>query len=74
MPFIIPPDSPTTGPESDPDLPPDFDPDLHPIIAEHWFGLDLCEVRQVFWNQAHLGHRLPAQKGVIVIEGVGDGL
>ena len=24
--------------------------------------------RQVWWNQARLGHRMPAEKGVILIE------
>jgi hypothetical protein len=26
-------------------------------------------VRQVWWNQARLGHRLPAEPGVILIDG-----
>ncbi len=30
---------------------------------------DLSEVRAVWWSQAGNGHRLPAERGVIVIEG-----
>ncbi len=54
---------------SDNSIPPDFDPTEHPILSRHWFGIDLCDVRQVFWNQARLGHRLPAESDVIVIAG-----
>jgi hypothetical protein len=57
------------GLESDPDLPPDFDPDEHPILAHHWFGLELRDGREIFWNYVRLGHRLPADHGVIVIDG-----
>ncbi len=69
MPSSIAPDSPATRLESDLNLNPDFDPDEHPILARHWFGLDLCDVRQVFWNNVRLGHRLPADHGVILIDG-----
>ena len=30
---------------------------------------ELPELRSIYWRQAALGHRLPAQRGVIVIEG-----
>ncbi len=63
------PDSPATGPSSDPALPPDLDPETHRIIATHFYGVDLREVREVFWNQFRLGYRLPAQSDVIVIAG-----
>ena len=53
---------------SDPDLPPDLDPEAHPIIARHFYGLDLQVVREVYWNQVRLGHRLPTQSGVIVFD------
>ena len=49
-------------------LPLDF-PETHPIIAQHYFGLELREVREIFWDLARLGYRLPAEKGVILIDG-----
>ena len=30
---------------------------------------ELPELRRIYWRQAALGHRLPAERGVIVIEG-----
>ncbi len=72
MPFTIAPDSTATGANSDPELPPDLDPEIYPIIARHFYGVDLREVREVrevFWNQFRLGYRLPAQSDVIVITG-----
>ena len=63
------PDSPATGQSLDPALPPDLDPETHRIIAMHFYGVDLREVREVFWNQFRLGYRLPAQSDVIVIAG-----
>ena len=30
---------------------------------------ELPELRRIYWRQAALGHRLPAEIGVIVIEG-----
>jgi hypothetical protein len=58
MPSTIAPDSTATGANSDPELPPDLDPETHPIIATHFYGLDLREareVREVYWNQVRLG-------------------
>ena len=49
-----------------PDLPPDFDPQACPILAAHYFGL---EMRGLWWRQHWLGHRLPAERGVILIAG-----
>ncbi len=63
------PDSPATGSESEPDIPPDLDPETHRIIATHFYGVDLRDVREVFWNQFRHGYRLPAQSDVIVIAG-----
>ena len=54
---------------SDPDLPADFDPDLHPILARHWFGIELQDVRDLWWRQARLGHRRPTEPNVIVLVG-----
>ena len=54
---------------SDPDLPADFDPDLHPILARHWFGIGLQDVRDLWWRQARLRHRLPAEPDVSVRDG-----
>jgi len=52
-----------------PDFPPDFDPDLNPIIAQHWFGHPPHGLATIWWRFARQGHRLPAERGVIVIEG-----
>ena len=30
---------------------------------------EIPELRAIWWRQARLGHRLPAERGVIVIEG-----
>ena len=30
---------------------------------------EISELRAIFWRQAALGHRLPAELGVIVLEG-----
>ena len=30
---------------------------------------EIPELRHIYWRQARLGHRLPAERGVIVIEG-----
>ena len=30
---------------------------------------EIPELRALWWRQARLGHRLPAERGVIVIEG-----
>ena len=29
---------------------------------------EVPELRAIFWRQAHLGHRLPAEPGIILIE------
>ncbi len=63
------PDSPATGQSSDPDLPPDLDPEIYPIIAQHFYGLDLRDIRQVFLNHVRLGHHLPPEPDVILIRG-----
>jgi hypothetical protein len=39
---------------SAPDLPADFDPGLHRILARHWFGIELQDVRDLWWRQARL--------------------
>jgi hypothetical protein len=49
--------------------PPGFDSKACPILATHWLGLEPQDVREVYWNQVRLGHRLPAQHGVIVLDG-----
>ncbi len=72
MPSTIAPDSTATGANSDPELPPDLDLETHPIIATHFYGLDLREaraLREVYWHQVRLGDRLPAQSGVNVFDG-----
>ena len=58
-----------TWPDSDPDLPANFDPDLNPILARHWFRIDPQELGDMWWRQLRLGHRLPAEPGVIPIDG-----
>ena len=55
---------------SEPDLPPpDFDPDLHPILARHWFGIYPHGVSALWWSLTKQGVELPAEHGVILIEG-----
>ena len=54
---------------SEPDIPPGFDPKTCPIIARHFYGVDLRNVRAVFWNFAHRGVEVPTKKGMIVVEG-----
>ncbi len=56
-------------PNSDPDLPPDFDQDLNPILARHWFGVHTHGVSSLWWRFAGLGHRLPAEPGIILLDG-----
>ena len=54
---------------SDPDLPANFDPTEHPILAVHWFGVHPHGVSALWWRFAGLGHRLPAQPGIILLDG-----
>ena len=54
-------------------IPTGFDPAEFPIIATHFYGVDLREVRAVFWDFARFGHRLPTEPGIILIEEGGDG-
>ncbi len=61
-------------PEIQADLPPDFDPDLNPILARHWFGVHPNGVSALWWRLAGLRHRLPAEPGIILIDGGRDGL
>ncbi len=61
-------------PELQADLPADFDPDLSPILARHWFGVHPHGVSALWWRFAGLGHRLPAEPGIILIDGGRDGL
>ncbi len=67
------------------DVPADFDASAHPIIAEHWFGVDpldfdpphwsrRCpvvdvELRRMYWRLHRHGVVLPAEAGVILFEG-----
>ena len=44
-----------------PDLPQDFDPDKNPILAVHYFGLELREVCEVVWSLARQVHPPPAE-------------
>ena len=50
-------------------VPPNFDPKLNPILAHHWFGVHPQGVSALWWRLAGLGQRLPAEKGVIVVQG-----
>ena len=61
--------APTAAADPAPDLPPDFDPDLHPILARHWFGVHPHGVSALWWRFAGLGHRLPAEPGIILLDG-----
>ena len=57
------------GVPDQPDFPPDFDPDLCPILARHWFGIFPHGLASIWWRFAGLGHRLPAERGIILIHG-----
>ncbi len=59
----------TTRRNSDPDFPADLDPEIYPIIAQHFYGLELREVREVYWSLARQGHPPPAESNVILIPG-----
>ena len=41
----------------------------HPILAVHWFGVHPHGVSALWWRFAGLGHRLPAQPGIILLDG-----
>ena len=40
-------------------LPPDLDPEINPIIARHFYGVDLRDVRETWWSFARQGVELP---------------
>ena len=42
---------------------------LDPIIAQHFYGLELREVREVFGDLARQGHPPPAELNGILIPG-----
>ena len=63
------PDSSATGQSSDPALPPDLDPETHRIIATHFFGIELRDVRETWWELARQGYPPVPEKDVILIEG-----
>ena len=62
-------DSPATGQSSDPALPPDLDPETHRIIAMHFYGVDLRDVRETWWDLARQGYPPTAEPGVILLAG-----
>ena len=37
--------------------------------ARHVSNIALAEVRRIWWRQAATGHRLPAERGIIIIDG-----
>lgn len=51
------------------EIPADFDPDEHPIIDPHYLGLVPSGVREVWWSISTKGPRLPAEPGVILLDG-----
>ena len=61
----------SSRPDPNISLPADLDPEINPIIARHFFGVDLRDVRETWWSFARQGVELPAERGVIVIEGGG---
>ncbi len=56
-------------PDHDSDLPPGLDPEACPIIATHYFGVDLTDVRQTWWSLARQGYPPTAEADAILIEG-----
>ena len=56
-------------PDSEDNFPIDFDPQACPILAAHYFGLELRDVREVFWSRARQGYPPAAEPGVILLAG-----
>ena len=50
-------------------IPEDFDPAEFPIIATHFFGIELRDVREVYWSLARQGFSPTAEAGVILLAG-----
>ncbi len=69
MSFTIAANSPATGLEPEHDLPPDLNPETHRIIATHFYGVDLSDVRQTWWGLARQGYPPTAEPGVILLAG-----
>ena len=62
-------DSTATWRSSNPELPPDLDPEIYPIIAQHFYGLDLRDVRETWWDLARQGYPPAAEAEVIILDG-----
>ena len=50
-------------------IPEDFDPAEFPIIATHFFGIELRDVRETWWDLARQGYPPAAEPGVILLAG-----
>jgi hypothetical protein len=50
-------------------IPRGFDPAEFPIIATHFFGIELLDVRQTWWGLAQQGFPPTAEPGVILLAG-----
>ncbi len=50
-------------------IPEDFDPAEFPIIATHFFGIELRDVREGYWSLARQGYPPTAEPGVILLAG-----
>jgi hypothetical protein len=50
-------------------IPKGFDAARFPIIATHFFGIELSDVREVYWSLAQQGFPPMAEPGVILLAG-----
>ncbi len=50
-------------------IPEHFDPAEFPIIATHFLGIELRDVRETWWDLARQGYPPAAEPGVILLAG-----
>ncbi len=50
-------------------VPTGFNPDEFPIIATHFFGIELRDVRETWWDLARQGYPPTAESEVILLAG-----
>ena len=50
-------------------IPTGFDPAEFPIIATHFFGIELRDIGETWWDLARQGYPPPAEAEVIILDG-----
>ncbi len=50
-------------------IPEHFDPAEFPIIATHFLGIEVRDVRETWWDLARQGYPPTAEPGVILLAG-----